>query len=414
MAVGATTASLQSATDDDGNALPAGRYFFAIDGDNSSKEHISSDLSGTSLTNIKTVSRQGVEAAGCVRAHRVGASVALTTFAHIKFINDLVKGTTDLDASDPLKYDATATINNDNHLATKAYVDGVAIAGAPDSSSTVKGITKLSVAAADPATPIAVGDNDPRVPTTDENNALAATTTPSASNKFVTQKDYQLAAVVYAADSVGTDAYAVTLSPAPGACAAGMTLRFKAGTANTGAATLNVNALGAITIKKRYNQDLATGDILANQIVEVVYDGTNFQLVSPTASTPDAFKAISAVRALDAATGSVTYAHGMGVTPRRIKITAFGTSGNGAIFHSIGTYDGSTYAGIRANYDEASEAIDENFTDKIVYIGSGSDPSVTGQSATVSALDATNITLAWTKLSSPGAEAVRMLIEATA
>lgn len=88
----------------------------------------------------------------------------------------------------------------------------------------------------------------------------------------------------YAADSVGTDSYAITLSPAPTAYTTGMVIQFKAGTANTGAATLNVNSLGAKTIKKNYNTDLATGDIVANQLVQVCYDGTNFQLMSPSAA----------------------------------------------------------------------------------------------------------------------------------
>lgn len=86
---------------------------------------------------------------------------------------DLLDGTTDFNASVPLKYDGTATISNANELATKAYVDGVAIAGGADASTTIKGITKLSTAPASAANPIAVGDNDPRVPTTDENDALA-------------------------------------------------------------------------------------------------------------------------------------------------------------------------------------------------------------------------------------------------
>lgn len=47
--------------------------------------------------------------------------------------------------------------------ATKQYVDGVAIAGAPDASTTVKGITKLSVAPVSATDPIACGDNDPRL-----------------------------------------------------------------------------------------------------------------------------------------------------------------------------------------------------------------------------------------------------------
>lgn len=190
LAVGATSGTLQSATDDDGVALPSGRYFFTIDGSNSSKEHISCSLSGTALTSIKSVSRQGVETSGTVRAHRLGATVTITDFAHILQINNLVNGTTDLDSSDPLKYDGTATISDNNALATKAYVDGVAIAGSPDSSTSVKGIGRVSVAPASAATPIFVGDNDPRVPTQDENDALVGTSgTPSTSNKFVTNDD---------------------------------------------------------------------------------------------------------------------------------------------------------------------------------------------------------------------------------
>lgn len=190
ISVGGTTATLSSATDDDGVALPAGRYFFTIDGANSSKEHISCTLSGTSLTSIKSVSRQGVETSGVARKHRIGASVTITDFAHILQINNLLNGTTDLNASTPLEYDGTATISSANQLATKDYVDGVAIAGSPDASTTVKGISKLSTAPVSASNPIAVGDNDGRVPTQSENDALVGTSgTPSSSNKYVTNED---------------------------------------------------------------------------------------------------------------------------------------------------------------------------------------------------------------------------------
>lgn len=84
----------------------------------------------------------------------------------------------------------------------------------------------------------------------------------------------------YAADAGGDDTYAVTLDPVPAAYYAGMEVNFKPTTANTGACTLDVNGLGAKTIKKNVSSDLATGDILAGQMVKVMYDGTNFQLVS--------------------------------------------------------------------------------------------------------------------------------------
>ncbi len=90
---------------------------------------------------------------------------------------------------------------------------------------------------------------------------------------------------VYAADAGSSDAYAITLSPAPSSLTTGQVVNFKANTSNTGAATLNVNAIGATTIKKNGNTDLATGDIVANQLVSVIYDGTNFQMISPVAAT---------------------------------------------------------------------------------------------------------------------------------
>lgn len=85
----------------------------------------------------------------------------------------------------------------------------------------------------------------------------------------------------YAADSVGTDAYAISLPTAPSAYVDGLAVRFKAGTANTAACTLNVNALGAITIKRPDGTDLESSDIVAGQIVQVVYIGGVFQMVSP-------------------------------------------------------------------------------------------------------------------------------------
>lgn len=95
-----------------------------------------------------------------------------------------------------------------------------------------------------------------------------------------------LKGLVYAADGGSNDTYAITLAVAPEAYSdiVGLPIAFKANTINTGAATLNVNSLGAKTIKKFNNEDLADGDIEAGQIVTVAYDGTNFQLLSQTAN----------------------------------------------------------------------------------------------------------------------------------
>ena len=81
-------------------------------------------------------------------------------------------------------------------------------------------------------------------------------------------------------DAGDSDAYAITVLPNFGAYFTGMVVLFKAHTANTGACTLNVNSLGAKTIKKLLDQDLEDGDVSADQWIMVIYDGTNFQLVS--------------------------------------------------------------------------------------------------------------------------------------
>ena len=83
--------------------------------------------------------------------------------------------------------------------------------------------------------------------------------------------------------SSGTDTITASATPAIAAYAAGQTFRFKAGGSCTGATTLNINSLGAKAVQKR-GAALASGDITANNVVEVAYDGTQFQMISPAAA----------------------------------------------------------------------------------------------------------------------------------
>lgn len=76
------------------------------------------------------------------------------------------------------------------------------------------------------------------------------------------------------------DAITLSIDAQITAYKAGQKFKFKAGAANTTVTTLNVNSLGAKTIKKNYNKDLIANDIKNGQIVEVEYDGTNMQMVS--------------------------------------------------------------------------------------------------------------------------------------
>jgi hypothetical protein len=86
--------------------------------------------------------------------------------------------------------------------------------------------------------------------------------------------------------SAGTDTITLTYSVAPTAYVQGDSYCFKAGGTNTGAATLNVNALGVKSIKKGAAgaTALAAGDITSGGIYCLQYDGTNMQLVASTAA----------------------------------------------------------------------------------------------------------------------------------
>lgn len=91
---------------------------------------------------------------------------------------------------------------------------------------------------------------------------------------------------IYAADTGAADAYAIAPTPTVTAYAAGQKFRFIAANANTGASTLDVSSLGTKNILKFHDGALVATDIEAGQLVEVVYDGTQFQLTSPCGNRP--------------------------------------------------------------------------------------------------------------------------------
>lgn len=103
----------------------------------------------------------------------------------------------------------------------------------------------------------------------------------SASQDAVSAEVVQNGKLVFAnATGGGSNAFTLSLAPAPASYQAGMMFSFKADAAITGAATVDVNGLGAKSIKKYVVDDLGADDIKANQFVTIIYDGTNFQMLS--------------------------------------------------------------------------------------------------------------------------------------
>lgn len=257
---------------------------------------VTQNANGTAtLTGVYTVLTISpyTETSGLAQSHSGGVTFVISntagfynTFAN-RLDDETIDGTWTFSTEAP--FIPTETSSDTTQAASIGYVNAIAIQGVADASTTVKGASKLSAAPTSATDPIAVGDNDTRVPTQNENNALVGNNTDIAvgtGNKYVTQTGLQKAAEVYAATATGNDTYVVTLSPVPTSLTNGMLIRVKVDVGNTGAATLNPNSLGAITIKKAYDQDLVTGDIEANQIIDLVYNSTGpvFQMQSQTAS----------------------------------------------------------------------------------------------------------------------------------
>lgn len=78
----------------------------------------------------------------------------------------------------------------------------------------------------------------------------------------------------------GTDTYTATVNPGIVSYVANTTYDIRFTNANTGAATLNLNGLGAIPLKKNVTGALSSGDLAANSGHRVLYDGTNFQVLT--------------------------------------------------------------------------------------------------------------------------------------
>lgn len=81
-------------------------------------------------------------------------------------------------------------------------------------------------------------------------------------------------------NAVGTNTITVDVTPNVSAYVSGLTVLFKLQNAPTGAATLNVDSLGAKGLKIA-GADIVAGDLSANDMVRAIYDGTNFNVVEP-------------------------------------------------------------------------------------------------------------------------------------
>lgn len=98
--------------------------------------------------------------------------------------------------------------------------------------------------------------------------------TNAATIEAIQQEEY-----IYAPDTGAANALVVSQTPAP-TIVAGSIIVVKAAATNTGATTIAVNGTPSVSVTKRGATALSGGEISIGQIISLIYDGTQYQLLS--------------------------------------------------------------------------------------------------------------------------------------
>lgn len=323
-----------------------------------------------------------------------------------------------LTANDTVQFTTTGLLPTGISVSTTYYVIATGLTANTFEIAATLGGTAINTSGSQSGThtlvrttPYVVNDQDTRLPTQGENDALVGNNIDIAvgtGNKFMTQTGLQHNAEKYAADAGANDTYVIILSPIPTSYTNGMVVYFKANTANTGAATINVNSLGAKTIVKGVNTALSDNDILAGQFITIIYDGTNFVLQNPVGINQTAIMRTGNTTHTMSSTTTTTIAHGLGVIPKLITMQVNCSTGSAAgiqssIVSSIGYYDGTTqncnFVAVSSNGSTSSAGQD---TSHIIHYANGASAGAGSDNLVGTAtFDATNITITWAATASP-------------
>jgi len=138
------------------------------------------------------------------------------------------------------------------------------------------------------------------------NTQLSAIET--AFDKVPPQLELEQARATYALDTGAADAYVVALPHTLAAYTTGLHIRVKIANSNTGPATINVDGLGAVAIKRLDGSALIANDLPAGAIVGMDYDGTQFLTSGDSAAASATAAASSATAAASSATAAASSA----------------------------------------------------------------------------------------------------------
>lgn len=438
--IGNTTMVLSSLLDINGNLLTMSNFGTVgtgtVEPGNGSLEEqiiftgITQNANGTAtLTGISSVGFESpyTLTSGFTKNHfgNVTFTLSDTAYLYSQYANLGASNTfTGTDTFTISPFIPTVSSSQTTQAASIGYVNSVSVgAGAVKASNTVFGISELSVAPVTASVPIAVGQNDPVLPTASEALALVGDGgTPSSLNTYITQQGLQAGSEIFAIATGGSIAYAISLNPVATGYVKGERVFFQVTNASGTSPTLNKNSLGAKSLYKwgsTGTQNLAVGDLGTNQMCIAEYDGGGYQVLSPITSMTNFSGLTNAVTnasyAWNAASGSLTIAHGLGVKPKYVRLTAnvsLTASTPAAVAQSVGFYNGSVTAMTSFGVISGTGSTATTNPSNIVYLV---DSNYNGQTATVTSLDATNLVLAFTKVNTPSvASTIQILLESYA
>lgn len=177
-------------------------------------------------------------------------------------------------------------------------------------------------------------------------------------------------APIWGGTAAGT-ATALTITTTPPAPRfPGMVVNFLAASTNTGAATLNDNALGAVAIRRPDNTPLLPGDIIAGELVGVVWDGTLWRMTR----WPEVD--IRWDRRVASASAQIDIVLPAGFTRFRLEFDNVRLSIDGALLHLRTSIDGgATFAAGGTDYTQTLEATNAGASNVVSSQGSG--PNIT-------------------------------------
>lgn len=173
-----------------------------------------------------------------------------------------------------------------------------------------------------------------------------------ARTMYASAGQVQDSAFTYLTSPSGTNTVTATAALGMSAYVTGQRFFLIASGTNTGATTLNINSIGAKNITKNGTTALSAGDIQSSAVVQMVYDGIQFQLLNPYSASvgPTTLTISSLSLTSNVVTINTTSAHGILINDSVVVTAVTNTAVNGSFtVASVPTSTSFTYALVSSN-----------------------------------------------------------------